>query len=122
MNAEKAHQRETTGSSNDSLQLLPFSKWELLLKGKNLLPEGVNSFLYKQFPIVWKITFIKSSFTIFITHVRNLRQWKIMKLHYGNQKFAKEQSALRLNTVCNKNELCCAHTGPDHHWSVVNAV
>ena len=27
-----AHQRETTGSSNDSLQLHPFSNWELLLK------------------------------------------------------------------------------------------
>ena len=52
-------QRETTGSSNDSLQLGPFSKWELLLKGKNLLPEGVNSFLYEQFLIVWKITCIK---------------------------------------------------------------
>ena len=28
------------------------------LKGKNLLPEGANSFLYEQFLIVWKITFI----------------------------------------------------------------
>ena len=27
-----AHQRETAVSSNDSLQLCPFSKWELLLK------------------------------------------------------------------------------------------
>ena len=27
------------------------------LKGKNLLPEGANSFLYEQFFIVWKITF-----------------------------------------------------------------
>ena len=27
-----AHQRETTGSSSDSIQLRPFSKWELLLK------------------------------------------------------------------------------------------
>ena len=27
-----AHQRETTVLSNDSLQLHPFSKWELLLK------------------------------------------------------------------------------------------
>ena len=33
-NAEKVThtQRENTGSSNDSLQLCPFSKWELLLK------------------------------------------------------------------------------------------
>ena len=31
------------------------------LKGKNLLPEGVNSFLYEQFLIVWKITFITLS-------------------------------------------------------------
>ena len=28
------------------------------LKGKNSLPEGANSFLYEQFLIVWKITFI----------------------------------------------------------------
>ena len=28
---------------------------------KNLLPEGANSFLYEQFLIVWKITFITSS-------------------------------------------------------------
>ena len=27
------------------------------LKGKNLLPEGANSFLYEQFLKVWKITF-----------------------------------------------------------------
>ena len=27
-----ARQRETTGSGNDSLQLRPFSKWELLFK------------------------------------------------------------------------------------------
>ena len=31
------------------------------LKGKNLLPEGANSFLYEQFLIVWKITFITLS-------------------------------------------------------------
>ena len=40
-----AHQRETTVSSNDSLQLCPFSKMGISLKGKNLLPEGANSFL-----------------------------------------------------------------------------
>ena len=39
-----------------------------------------------------------------------------------NQKFTKRQCALRLNMVSNKHALCCAHTGPDHHWSVVNAV
>ena len=31
------------------------------LKGKNLLLEGVNSFLYGQFLIVWKINFITLS-------------------------------------------------------------
>ena len=31
------------------------------LKGKNLLPEGANSFLYDQYLIVWKITFITLS-------------------------------------------------------------
>ena len=48
------------------------------LKGKNLLPEGANSFLYEQFLILWKITFITLSdlfwiLLVFITHVRNLR-------------------------------------------------
>ena len=33
---------ETTGSSSDSLQLHPFFKMGTSLKGKNLLPEGVN--------------------------------------------------------------------------------
>ena len=27
------------------------------LKGKNLLPEGANSFLLEQFLMVWKVTF-----------------------------------------------------------------
>ena len=31
------------------------------IKGKNLLPGGANSFLYEQFLIVWKITFITLS-------------------------------------------------------------
>ena len=30
-------------------------------KGKNLLSEGANSFLYEQFLIVWKVTFITLS-------------------------------------------------------------
>ena len=36
--AEKSnvHQRETSGSSNDSLHLRPFSNWELLLKERIL--------------------------------------------------------------------------------------
>ena len=47
------------------------------LKGKNLLPEGANSFLYEQFLIVRKITFIalikpSLNVTIIITHMRNL--------------------------------------------------
>ena len=45
-NAEKkyAHKRETTGLRSDSLQLPPFSKWELLLRnefaprGRELVP------------------------------------------------------------------------------------
>ena len=36
-----AHQRQTTGTSSDSLELRQFSKWELLLKEKKILPEGV---------------------------------------------------------------------------------
>ena len=31
------------------------------IKEKNLLQEGANSFLYEQFLIVWKITFITLS-------------------------------------------------------------
>ena len=39
-NAEKsyAQQMETAGSSSDSHQLRPFSKWEFLLKGRNPVP------------------------------------------------------------------------------------
>ena len=41
-----AHQSESAGSSSGSLQLRPFSKWELLLKERICsLPEGANSFL-----------------------------------------------------------------------------
>ena len=36
---------------------LPF-QMKTSLKGKNLLPEGANSFLYEQFLIAYKITFI----------------------------------------------------------------
>ena len=48
------------------------------LKGKNLLPEEANSFLYEQFLILWKNTFYHYNWpplnvTIFIMHVRNLR-------------------------------------------------
>ena len=64
-----AHLRETTGSNNDSLQLHPFSKWELLLKER----------IYEQFLIVWKITFITFIISdlpwmllFFIMHVCNL--------------------------------------------------
>ena len=39
---------------------VPF-QMETSLKGKNLLPEGANSFLYEQFLIVWKIAFITLS-------------------------------------------------------------
>ena len=46
------------------------------LKGKNMLTEGANSFLYEQFLIVWKLLLPHKvtpplSFTIFIMHVRN---------------------------------------------------
>ena len=64
---------ETTFSSIASLL-----KMETSLKEKNLLPEGANSFLYEQFLIVWKITFITLSdpawmLLFFITHLRYLR-------------------------------------------------
>ena len=47
-NAEKVTHlnRETTGSSSDSLQLHQLFKMGTSLKGKNLLPEGANSFLF----------------------------------------------------------------------------
>ena len=45
------------------------------LKGKNLLPEGANSFLHEQLLIAWKITSTTlgdlPSMLLFITHVRN---------------------------------------------------
>ena len=45
-NAEKyVHQRESTGARRDYLQLRPFFNMGTSLKGKNLLPEGANSFL-----------------------------------------------------------------------------
>ena len=57
--------RETTGSSKYSLQhLLPFSKWE---------PEGANSFLYGMENQFYHIGRPPLNVTIFITHVRNLR-------------------------------------------------
>ena len=44
------------------------------LRGKNLLPEGANSFLYEQFLIVWTSHLVTSiECYYFITHVRNLR-------------------------------------------------
>ena len=48
------------------------------LKGKNVLPQGANSFLYEQFLMVWKITFTTLGalpclllHCIFIAHMRN---------------------------------------------------
>ena len=45
------------------------------LKGKNMLPEGAYSFLYEQFlkRVVWKFTCTPLNVTIFISHLRNLR-------------------------------------------------
>ena len=40
-----AYQRETTASSNDSLQNTSLFKMGTSLKGKNLLPEEANYFL-----------------------------------------------------------------------------
>ena len=51
------YQRETTGSSSDSLQLCPFLLMVTSLKGKNLLPEVANSFHNEKFLMEWKITF-----------------------------------------------------------------
>ena len=50
-NAEKSyvHQRETTGTSNDSLQLRPFLKWEILLK-KRTCPRGSELFPLRVVP------------------------------------------------------------------------
>ena len=57
--------------------IAPLLKVGTSLKGKNLLLEGVNSFLYEQFLKVWKNLFnhIKwphLNVTIFIMHLRNL--------------------------------------------------
>ena len=37
--------------------IAPLFKMGTSLKGKNLLPEGANSFFYEKFLLVWKITF-----------------------------------------------------------------
>ena len=66
-----AHQRETTGSSSDSLQIASLFKFGTSLKRKNLLPEGPNSFLLEQFLILWKITLSPLNVTIFIRHICN---------------------------------------------------
>ena len=72
-----AHQRETTGSSNDSLQLRPFSNSETSLKGKN--PPPKSEFLplwvvpYRLDNTFYHIKWPPLNITIFITHVRNLR-------------------------------------------------
>ena len=59
-----AHQRETTGSSNDSFQLHSFSIWELLLRA---VPYGTeNHFYYIRRPPL--------NVTIFFTHVLNLHK------------------------------------------------
>ena len=55
---------ETTGSSNGSLQLRPLFKIETSLKGKNLLPEGANSFPYEQFLMVWKSLLLRKVRTL----------------------------------------------------------
>ena len=52
-----AHQRETTGTSSDSLQSRPFSKKELLLK-ETVCSQRERILSFKeQFLFVWKITF-----------------------------------------------------------------
>ena len=59
------------------LSIASLFKMGTSLKGKNLLPEGANYFLYEQFLIVCKIAFNALSdlpwMLLYITHVRNLR-------------------------------------------------
>ena len=80
-----AHQRETTVSNNDSQQLRPFSKWELLLKERicsqrseffplRVVPEGIENHIYH-------IRCAPLSVTIFITHVCILRDWSYANVY-----------------------------------------
>ena len=76
-NTEKsyAHQRETTGSSSDSLQLCPFSKWKLLLKERICSQREQNlsfkssSLWYVKSLLPHKVTSLE--YYYFIMHVRN---------------------------------------------------
>ena len=74
------HQREATVSSNDSLQLRPFSKWELLLKERicfhreRILSFNSSSLRYGKSPLPHKVSSLECYyFTIFIKHMRILR-------------------------------------------------
>ena len=79
-----AHQRETTGSSSDSLQLRPFSKWELLIKEricsqrKRILSFKSSSLWYGNSlwttfgDLPWVLLFLVHTC---ITALWDLRQW-----------------------------------------------
>ena len=83
-----ARQREITGSSNDSLQLHLYSKWELLLKericshGERILSFVSSSLKYGK--SLYHIRWPPLNVTIFITHVRNLRNGCYAMLHWLN--------------------------------------
>ena len=85
------------------------------LKRKNLLPEGVNSFYYEQFLIVWKITFYHIKLpplnvTIFSMYVHNLLNGcyasafyliiYLLNLHTLQQLHYKSHNIFLLSLIC----------------------
>ena len=115
---------ETAGSNSKRILLCPFSKWERLLKGRNLLQEGVNSFLYEQFFIEWKILFITLSdlprmLLFVITYVRIMRNGCyandsyticIVPIAYVMTKYCKFRNFLEnlIFANCIKRHICVA--------------
>ena len=86
------HQRETTGSSNDSLQLCPFSKWKLLSKERIrsqreriplwAVPYSMEDHFYH---IKWP----PLNVTTFITYMRNLHNGRYANVLCGYSNDAK---------------------------------
>ena len=66
------------------------------LKGKNLLPEGANSFLYQQFLIVSKITFITLTVILLPAHPASFAHNFVSGMQSFN--FSESQDAMVLQT------------------------
>ena len=77
-----AHQRETTGSGSDSLQLRPFSKWKLLLKERTCSQrERILFFKSNSLSILLKLPFaLKNSKTVYLTRFFSTQSYSDMAI------------------------------------------